>query len=51
MVIRKVPGAGYRVYSEKGRNMGTYRYRSQAETRLQQIEMFKRIGKMNRRSR
>ncbi len=40
-VIRKVKG-GYRVLSEKGRNMGTYATKEEAEKRLRQIEYFKR---------
>ena len=41
-MIRKVQG-GYRVLSESGRNMGTYRTRAEAEKRLRQIEMFKHL--------
>jgi hypothetical protein len=41
-MIRKVQG-GYRVLSESGRNMGTYRTKAEAEKRLRQIEMFKRL--------
>ena len=41
-MIRKVQG-GYRVLSESGRNMGTYRTKAEAEKRLQQIEMFKHL--------
>ena len=41
-VIRKVRG-GYRVLSESGRNMGTYRTKTEAEKRLKQIEMFKHM--------
>ncbi len=36
---------GYRVVSEKGRNMGTYPTKEQAEVRLRQIEMFKHMNK------
>ena len=43
-MIRKVPG-GYRVVSESGRNMGTYRTKAEAEKRLRQIEMFKHLKK------
>lgn len=32
---------GYRVLSEKGRNMGTYKTKKEAKKRLQQIEYFK----------
>ena len=41
-MIRKVQG-GYRVLSESGRNMGTYRTKAEAEERLRQIEMFKHL--------
>ena len=43
-MIRKVKG-GYRVYSEKGRNMGTYKTKEAAKKRLKQIEMFKHMKK------
>ena len=43
-MIRKVQG-GYRVLSESGRNMGTYRTKWEAEKRLRQIEMFKHLKK------
>lgn len=39
-MIRKV-GEEYRVLSEKGRNMGTYRTKEEAVKRLHQIEYFK----------
>ncbi|HLC66136.1 MAG TPA: hypothetical protein VJK52_00675 [Candidatus Nanoarchaeia archaeon] len=39
-MIRKVK-EGYRVVSEKGRNMGTYKTLAEAKKRLQQIEYFK----------
>ena len=40
-MIRKVSG-GYKVYSEKGKPLSkTYPTKSQAQTRLQQIEYFK----------
>jgi hypothetical protein len=41
-MIRKVQG-GYRVLSESGGNMGTYRTKAEAEKRLRQIEMFKHL--------
>lgn len=44
-MIRKVKG-GYKVLSEKGRNLGgPYRTRKQAARRLQQVEYFKHKGK------
>lgn len=39
-MIRKLKN-GYRVESEKGKNMGTYKTEAQAKKRLQQIEYFK----------
>jgi hypothetical protein len=39
-MIRKVKD-GYRVESEKGRNMGTYDNKDDAKKRLRQIEYFK----------
>ncbi len=40
--IRKLPNGKYRVYSEKGKHMGTYDSMPAAKKRLQQIEFFKR---------
>jgi hypothetical protein len=39
--IRKNPNGGYSILSEKGKHLGTYPSRSQAEKRLKQIEFFK----------
>jgi hypothetical protein len=39
-MIKKV-NSGYRVTSEKGKNMGTYKSKSGAEKRLKQVEYFK----------
>lgn len=39
-MIRKIK-EGYRVISESGRNMGTYKSEKEAKKRLQQIEYFK----------
>ena len=39
-MIRKIK-EGYRVMSESGRNMGTYKTQEEAKTRLRQIEFFK----------
>ena len=39
--IRKLPNGKYRVFSEKGKNMGTYDSRKGALKRLRQIEFFK----------
>lgn len=35
----------YRILSEKGKHLGTYKSRKQAEKRLKQIEMFKHMNK------
>lgn len=43
-MIRKVK-EGYRVLSEKGRNMGTYKTLDEAKKRLRQIEYFKHLKK------
>lgn len=40
-MIRKLKNNKYRVYSEKGRNMGTYNSKSKAKNRLREIEYFK----------
>jgi len=39
--IRKLPNGKYRVFSEKGKNLGTYDSKEQAKKRLRQIEFFK----------
>ena len=39
-MIKKIKD-GYRVMSESGRNMGTYKSEKDAKKRLQQIEFFK----------
>lgn len=39
--IRKLPNGKYRVFSEKGKNMGTYDSREGAKKRLREIEFFK----------
>ena len=43
-MIRKIK-SGYRVLSEKGRNMGTYKTLKDAKKRLRQIEYFKHLKK------
>jgi hypothetical protein len=43
-MIRKIK-SGYRVVSESGRNMGTYRTMDEAKRRLKQIEFFKHQAK------
>lgn len=44
MTIRKVKG-GYRLYSSKGRNLGTYSSRKKAAKRERQVQYFKHRGK------
>lgn len=39
--IKKLPNGKYRVYSESGKNMGTFSSKSEAKNRLKQIEYFK----------
>lgn len=39
--IKKMPNGKYRVFSEKGKNLGTYPSHDQAKKRLRQIEFFK----------
>lgn len=39
-MIKKIK-QGYRVVSESGRNMGTYKTKEEAKIRLRQIEFFK----------
>jgi len=39
--IKKIGPKKWRVYSEKGKNMGTYGSRAGAKKRLGQIEFFK----------
>lgn len=39
--IRKLPNGKYRVFSEKGKNLGTYSTHEEAKKRLRQIEFFK----------
>jgi len=39
--IKKIDDNEFRVYSEKGRNMGTYKTRAAAQKRIADIEYFK----------
>lgn len=39
--IKKMPNGKYRVLSEKGKNLGTYKSRNEAKDRLKQVEFFK----------
>ena len=45
--VRKLPNGKYRVLSEKGKNLGTYKSRKKAKERLRQIEYFKHTDKNN----
>jgi hypothetical protein len=47
--IRKLPNGKYRVLSEKGKDLGTYSSREQAEKRLRQIEYFKHLDKKRKK--
>ena len=44
IMIKKIRG-GYKVLSESGRNMGTYKTLKEAKNRLRQIEYFKHENK------
>lgn len=48
--IKKLPNGDYRVFSEKGKNLGTYTDREDAEKRLKQIEMFKHMKRKKKAS-
>lgn len=39
--VRKLPNGKYRVLSEKGKNLGTFDSREQAEKHLREVEYFK----------
>jgi hypothetical protein len=41
--IKKMPGGKYRVLSLKGKNLGTYKSKEEAQKRLEQIEYFKKM--------
>lgn len=43
--IRKTPDGKYRVLSEDGKNLGTYKSREGAKKRLKQVEYFKHLDK------
>lgn len=43
--IRKMPDGKYRVLSQTGKNLGTYKSRQGAEKRLKQVEFFKHLDK------
>lgn len=41
MTIRKLPSGGYRLYSKKGRNLGTFQTRAAARTHEREVNYFK----------
>jgi hypothetical protein len=47
--IKKLKDSRYRVFSEKGRNMGTYKNMAHAKERLRQIEFFKRRSPLSKK--
>lgn len=47
-VIKRLPNGKYRVLSEKGKNLGTYKSKDAAKKRLKQIEFFKHIEDNNK---
>lgn len=47
--IRKLPNGKYRVYSKKGKNLGTYPSESKAKERLKQVEFFKKKASEGRK--
>lgn len=50
--IRQIGKSTWRVFSESGKNLGTYHSLAQAKHRLAQIEMFKHLNpRRNRRER
>lgn len=49
-VIKKLPNGKYRVLSENGRNLGTYKKKDVAEKRLKQVEYFKYLDSLKDKS-
>lgn len=47
--IEQLSNGNYRVLSEKGKNLGTYKTRNEAKKRLKQIEMFKHMKQRKRK--
>lgn len=45
--IRKLPNGKYRVLSKKNKNLGTYNTKAQAKKRLNQVEFFKFLDKLD----
>lgn len=48
--IRQLSSGKWRVYSEDGKNLGTYDSKSKAEERLKDVEMFKHMDKNSSKS-
>jgi len=46
-IIRKLPNGKYRVMSERGKNLGTYKSKDAAKKRLKQVEFFKHLDDNN----
>jgi hypothetical protein len=44
MTVRRVKG-GYRLYSKKGKNLGTFKTKAAAKKHEREIQYFKRKGK------
>jgi hypothetical protein len=49
--IGRLSDGRYRVYSEDGKNLGTYSSKDKAKKRLQQVEMFKHMDKNKKKNR
>lgn len=45
--VRKLPDGRYRVLSQKGKDLGTYKSENAAKKRLRQVEFFKHLDKSN----
>lgn len=48
--IRKLPNGKYRVFSSKGRNLGTYDSMKAAKKRLKNVEMFKHMKRLKKKA-
>lgn len=48
--IRQISENKWRVFSEKGKNLGTFPSKAKAKKRLQQVEMFKHMDKRKKKS-
>lgn len=47
-IIQRLPNSKYRVMSETGKNLGTYKSKDAAKNRLKQVEFFKHIEDNNK---